>query len=87
MIISGEAGHDRGFVVYQQYINWIWKTVLESRNAYEQHSKGLEDQLQVSFCFGVKYGYPDEFLVKRPNLEPSLIMGFPCLGTFATAAG
>ncbi|VDL92718.1 unnamed protein product [Schistocephalus solidus] len=46
IIVHGECKHERGLTVFQQYINWLWKTANENKTPYEKHSRGLEDQLQ-----------------------------------------
>ncbi|KAF5400271.1 Protein arginine N-methyltransferase [Paragonimus heterotremus] len=45
VMITGSCRHDHGYVSYQQYLMWLWKT-LGDPDLYEQQSKGLEDQLQ-----------------------------------------
>ncbi|KAL7063052.1 hypothetical protein AAHC03_01797 [Spirometra sp. Aus1] len=46
MMVHGECRHERGLTVFQQYINWLWKSANENKTLYEKHSRGLEDQLQ-----------------------------------------
>ncbi|VDO08253.1 unnamed protein product [Rodentolepis nana] len=46
VILTGESWHERGLVVYRQYINWIWKCTCEARSSYEKQSLGYENRLQ-----------------------------------------
>ncbi|VUZ57739.1 unnamed protein product, partial [Hymenolepis diminuta] len=46
VILTGESWHGRGFVVYRQYVNWIWKCTCEARSSYEEQSLGYENRLQ-----------------------------------------
>ncbi|VDQ17923.1 unnamed protein product [Trichobilharzia regenti] len=45
-MLTGACRNDKGYVAYQQYISWLWKSQ-DAPDLYEEQSKGLEDQLQV----------------------------------------
>lgn len=46
--MTGACRHDKGYIVYQQYIAWLWKNINSVDNP-EGPMFGLEDQLQVGF--------------------------------------
>ncbi|CAH8526815.1 unnamed protein product [Heterobilharzia americana] len=45
ILLTGACRHDKGYIAYQQYIAWLWKSQ-DAPDLYEEQSKGLEDQLQ-----------------------------------------
>ncbi|CAH8841351.1 unnamed protein product [Trichobilharzia szidati] len=45
VMLTGACRNDKGYVAYQQYISWLWKSQ-DAPDLYEEQSKGLEDQLQ-----------------------------------------
>lgn len=48
IVLTGACRNDKGYAAYQQYIAWLWQSQ-DAPDLYEEQSKGLEDQLQVSF--------------------------------------
>ncbi|CAH8504242.1 unnamed protein product [Heterobilharzia americana] len=48
ILLTGACRHDKGYIAYQQYIAWLWKSQ-DAPDLYEEQSKGLEDQLQAIY--------------------------------------